>query len=158
LTDTTALKQQSKHTQQSTISLDLAMLPSSSNTNSHPGDAFDSSDAGLEKWMAFPVKESNTEIKEEGTMTEWRQLNPKSSENGKVSKRSSGDKSVERASTESERTFPRASQELKDALSNLQQTFVVSDATRPDCPIMYASAGFYSMTGYSAKEIIGKNW
>lgn len=53
--------------------------------------------------------------------------------------------------------MPRVSQELKDALSNLQQTFVVSDATRPDIPIIYASAGFYTMTGYSAKEIIGRN-
>ena len=54
-------------------------------------------------------------------------------------------------------SLPRVSQELKDALSNLQQTFVVSDATRPDCPIIYASAGFYTMTGYSPKEVIGRN-
>ncbi|XP_047310369.1 phototropin-2-like [Impatiens glandulifera] len=52
---------------------------------------------------------------------------------------------------------PRASQELKDALSTLQQTFVVSDATKPDCPIVYASSGFFTMTGYSSKEIVGKN-
>nr|AML77009.1 putative LOV domain-containing protein [Calycanthus floridus] len=57
----------------------------------------------------------------------------------------------------SESAFPRVSQELKDALSTLQQTFVVSDATKPDCPIMYASAGFFSMTGYSGKEVIGRN-
>nr|AML77584.1 putative LOV domain-containing protein [Masdevallia yungasensis] len=54
-------------------------------------------------------------------------------------------------------SFPRVSQGLKDALSSLKQTFVVSDARMPDCPIMYASAGFYSMTGYSVKEIIGSN-
>ncbi|KAM7255775.1 hypothetical protein ACFE04_011516 [Oxalis oulophora] len=53
--------------------------------------------------------------------------------------------------------FPRVSQELKDALATLQQTFVVSDATKPDCPIMYASSGFFSMTGYSSKEVIGRN-
>uniref|UniRef100_A0A126WXU9 non-specific serine/threonine protein kinase n=1 Tax=Austrobaileya scandens TaxID=13351 RepID=A0A126WXU9_9MAGN len=53
--------------------------------------------------------------------------------------------------------FPRVSQELKDALSTLQQTFVVSNATRPDCPVMYASAGFFSMTGYSPEEVIGRN-
>lgn len=53
--------------------------------------------------------------------------------------------------------FPRVSQELKDALANLQQTFVVSDATKPDCPIMYASTGFFTMTGYSSKEVIGRN-
>ncbi|KAL9370356.1 hypothetical protein Peur_035496 [Populus x canadensis] len=53
--------------------------------------------------------------------------------------------------------FPRVSQELKDALATLQQTFVVSDATKPDCPIMYASGGFFTMTGYSSKEVIGRN-
>lgn len=52
---------------------------------------------------------------------------------------------------------PRVSQELRDALSSLQQTFVVSDATKPDCPIMYASSGFFTMTGYSSKEVIGRN-
>uniref|UniRef100_M1C1T9 Phototropin-2 n=1 Tax=Solanum tuberosum TaxID=4113 RepID=M1C1T9_SOLTU len=54
--------------------------------------------------------------------------------------------------------FPRVSQDLKDALATLQQTFVVSDATKPDCPIVYASSGFFSMTGYSSKEIVGRNW
>nr|AML78235.1 putative LOV domain-containing protein [Galax urceolata] len=53
--------------------------------------------------------------------------------------------------------IPRVSQELKEALANLQQTFVVSDATKPDCPIMYASSGFFSMTGYTSKEVIGRN-
>uniref|UniRef100_A0A126X330 non-specific serine/threonine protein kinase n=1 Tax=Illicium floridanum TaxID=13098 RepID=A0A126X330_ILLFL len=53
--------------------------------------------------------------------------------------------------------LPRVSQELKDALATLQQTFVVSDATKPECPIMYASSGFFGMTGYSAKEVIGRN-
>ncbi|XP_024962687.1 phototropin-2 [Cynara cardunculus var. scolymus] len=54
-------------------------------------------------------------------------------------------------------TQPRVSQELKDALATLQQTFVVSDATKPDCPIMYASSGFFTMTGYSSKEVVGRN-
>nr|AML77514.1 putative LOV domain-containing protein [Mirabilis jalapa] len=53
--------------------------------------------------------------------------------------------------------MPRASQELKEALASLQQTFVVSDATKPECPIMYASSGFFTMTGYSSKEVIGRN-
>ena len=53
---------------------------------------------------------------------------------------------------------PRVSKDLKDALETFQQTFVVSDATRPDCPILYASAGFFKMTGYSSKEVIGRNW
>ncbi|XP_078160017.1 phototropin 2 [Carex rostrata] len=133
------------------------MLPSSSKTNLPSGEVSDTSETGLEKWMAFPTKQTNSEITEEGAIAEWGQLDPKPSENGKPRNRSSGDKSVERASTESNSGIPRVSQELKDALSNLQQTFVVSDATKPDCPIMYASAGFYSMTGYSVKEVIGKN-
>lgn len=54
--------------------------------------------------------------------------------------------------------LPRISEDLRDALSAFQQTFVVSDATKPDCPILYASAGFYKMTGYLAKEVIGRNW
>lgn len=54
--------------------------------------------------------------------------------------------------------LPRVSQELKDALASLQQTFVVSDATKPECPIMFASSGFFTMTGYSSKEVVGRNW
>nr|AML78069.1 putative LOV domain-containing protein [Myristica fragrans] len=56
-----------------------------------------------------------------------------------------------------EKGIPRVSEDLKDALSAFQQTFVVSDATKPDFPIMYASAGFFNMTGYLAKEVIGRN-
>ncbi|CAD5176358.1 unnamed protein product [Musa acuminata subsp. malaccensis] len=53
--------------------------------------------------------------------------------------------------------IPRVSEDLREALSAFQQTFVVSDATKPDHPIMYASAGFFNMTGYLAKEVIGRN-
>uniref|UniRef100_A0A126X439 non-specific serine/threonine protein kinase n=1 Tax=Woodsia scopulina TaxID=1498956 RepID=A0A126X439_9MONI len=53
--------------------------------------------------------------------------------------------------------IPRVSKDLKDALETFQQTFVVSDATRQDYPILYASAGFFKMTGYSSKEVIGRN-
>ena len=53
---------------------------------------------------------------------------------------------------------PKVSQELKAALATLQQTFVVSDATKPDLPVVYASTGFFEMTGYSAREVIGNNW
>nr|AML79586.1 putative LOV domain-containing protein [Phaeoceros carolinianus] len=53
--------------------------------------------------------------------------------------------------------LPKVSRDIKDALSTFQQTFVVSDATKPDFPILYASAGFFSMTGYSSREVIGRN-
>lgn len=70
--------------------------------------------------------------------------------------RTSGDSSEDGFGKE--RGFPRVSNELKDALSTFQQTFVVSDATKPDYPILYASAGFFKMTGYTSKEVIGRNW
>uniref|UniRef100_A0A126WXJ8 non-specific serine/threonine protein kinase n=1 Tax=Ceratodon purpureus TaxID=3225 RepID=A0A126WXJ8_CERPU len=53
--------------------------------------------------------------------------------------------------------LPKVSRHIKDALSTFQQTFVVSDATQPDFPILYASAGFFNMTGYTPKEVIGRN-
>ncbi|XP_058073309.1 phototropin-2-like isoform X2 [Magnolia sinica] len=81
-----------------------------------------------------------------------------SGEGSKISLEKSADlRSSGESNSGLESAFPRVSQELKDALSSLQQTFVVSDATRPDYPIMYASAGFFSMTGYSTKEVIGRN-
>nr|AML78885.1 putative LOV domain-containing protein [Strelitzia reginae] len=128
-----------------------------------------------EKWMAFP-----TEILEETSKTERTQLlKQRLGEWGIVVSSGSGDSNKKseslraswegnklsmerisgstRTSDESSYGVPRVSQELKDALSILRQTFVVSDATRPDCPILYASTGFFSMTGYSAKEVIGRN-
>ncbi|KAK9987502.1 hypothetical protein SO802_027741 [Lithocarpus litseifolius] len=68
-----------------------------------------------------------------------------------------GSAKVSSASASASGDFPRVSQELKTALATLQQTFVVSDAAKPDCPIMYASSGFFTMTGYSSKEVIGRN-
>lgn len=38
---------------------------------------------------------------------------------------------------------------LLPALSKVQECFVLSDASLPDCPIVYASQGFLAMTGYS---------
>ncbi|KAL7085086.1 hypothetical protein ACP275_14G260900 [Erythranthe tilingii] len=74
------------------------------------------------------------------------------------SMRSSGDMSDDGgAGVGREKGFPRVSEDLKDALSTFQQTFVVSDASKPDFPIMYASAGFFNMTGYTSKEVIGRN-
>ena len=35
--------------------------------------------------------------------------------------------------------------------------FVVSDARGKDCPIVYASDGFYKLTGYAPHEVIGRN-
>nr|AML78657.1 putative LOV domain-containing protein [Physocarpus opulifolius] len=76
--------------------------------------------------------------------------------NSSNSVRSSGELSADDVLKE-RGNIPRVSNDLKDALSTFQQTFVVSDATKPDYPIMYASAGFFKMTGYTSKEVIGRN-
>jgi PAS domain S-box-containing protein len=39
----------------------------------------------------------------------------------------------------------------------MRHTFVIADATLPDCPLVYASEGFLAMTGYSAAEVLGHN-
>ncbi|RDX60165.1 Phototropin-1, partial [Mucuna pruriens] len=66
--------------------------------------------------------------------------------NSQNSARTSGD------SSDGGDGIPRVSEDVMGALSAFQQTFVVSDATRPDYPILYASAGFFRMTGYTSKE------
>lgn len=134
----------------------------------------------VEKWMAFPSGSgsgeessftlptppslsSGKEIVEEpggsGSGSKQQGWWPKPEQRGRSSSGTGmGSAKPSMEGRGSSDALPRVSQELKDALSNLQQTFVVSDATRPDIPIIYASAGFYTMTGYSAKEIIGRNW
>nr|AML79637.1 putative LOV domain-containing protein [Phlebodium pseudoaureum] len=53
--------------------------------------------------------------------------------------------------------LPRVSKDVLDALEGFQQTFVIADGTKPDLPIMYASAGFFKMTGYTSAEVVGRN-
>nr|AML76470.1 putative LOV domain-containing protein [Cosmarium tinctum] len=69
----------------------------------------------------------------------------------------SGDPGSARASGAGGPKVLGAKAELRDALTAFQQTFVMVDATKPDFPVMFASEGFYQMTGYSALETIGKN-
>ncbi|KAG8363784.1 hypothetical protein BUALT_Bualt19G0058300 [Buddleja alternifolia] len=124
------------------------------------------------KWMAFefdPTQESQKIKKRIAERTaEWGlvvrtddvsegSFHAIVNEEGERSKHSSERFGSTRTSEEYISEFPRASQEIKDALATLQQTFVVSDATKPDCPIVYASSGFFTMTGYSSKEVIGRN-
>jgi PAS domain S-box-containing protein len=53
--------------------------------------------------------------------------------------------------------LPLLSHKLKDVLSKFEHAFVISDATWREFPIIYASAGFFSLTGYSPQEVIGQN-
>ncbi|KAI5064652.1 hypothetical protein GOP47_0021322 [Adiantum capillus-veneris] len=45
-----------------------------------------------------------------------------------------------------------------DLISAFQHnSFIVVDALKPDFPIIYASTGFFNLTGYTSREVIGGN-
>ncbi|HEY9662675.1 MAG TPA: PAS domain S-box protein, partial [Allocoleopsis sp.] len=51
-----------------------------------------------------------------------------------------------------------AALELSDrAISATSVGVVISDATQPDLPVIYANSGFERITGYAAREVIGSN-
>nr|AML76969.1 putative LOV domain-containing protein [Heuchera sanguinea] len=142
------------NTNTSTSDIQPQVLPLGSGSGSH---------VNKNKWMAFEgeLPEIIT-LSDDTAATDPNPNRAATSEReGNTSKNSSDRFAMESTSRTSDDVnygaFPRVSQDLKDALATLQQTFVVSDATKPDCPIMYASSGFFSMTGYSSKEVIGRN-
>lgn len=47
--------------------------------------------------------------------------------------------------------------DLATTVERVQQNFVISDPSIPDCPIVFASDGFCEMTGYDRYEILGRN-
>lgn len=46
---------------------------------------------------------------------------------------------------------------LIKSLTSGQQNFVLSDPRLPDNPIVYASDGFYQLTGYTREQVLGRN-
>lgn len=46
---------------------------------------------------------------------------------------------------------------LVESLTSGQRCFVLSDPKLPDNPIVFATPDFYSMTGYSSKQVLGRN-
>lgn len=52
---------------------------------------------------------------------------------------------------------PGTAEQLTKVLAGLRHTFVVADATQPDLPLVFASEGFYQMTGYGPSEVLGHN-
>lgn len=60
---------------------------------------------------------------------------------------------AEKSSTELE----KSDFTLMESLSGSQQNFVLSDPRLPDNPIVFASPGFYKLTGYTSKEVLGRN-
>lgn len=53
--------------------------------------------------------------------------------------------------------LPEVQPMLTKALAGIRHTFVVSDPSLPDCPIVFASEGFYEMCGYTQEEVLGFN-
>ncbi|KAK7257749.1 hypothetical protein RIF29_31961 [Crotalaria pallida] len=101
---------------------------------------------GIKVRSSGGVEEANTEVV----------LSRRDSKNNSV-RRSSGDSSD--GDGGGGRGKARvSSEELRDALSAFgNSTFVVTDARKEGKEIMYASEGFFKMTGYTSKEVIGRN-
>lgn len=55
------------------------------------------------------------------------------------------------------RTLDDPDYSLVKALQTAQQNFVITDPSLPDNPIVYASQGFLSLTGYELDEVLGRN-
>jgi PAS domain S-box-containing protein len=51
----------------------------------------------------------------------------------------------------------RSDFQLMDSLSAGQQNFVLSDPRLPDNPIVFATPGFYKLTGYTPEQVLGRN-
>ncbi len=54
-------------------------------------------------------------------------------------------------------TMDQADSALMNSLATGQKCFVLSDPKLPDNPIVFASQGFYDLTGYTSKEVLGRN-
>lgn len=55
------------------------------------------------------------------------------------------------------RTLDDPDYSLVKALQTAQQNFVISDPSVPDNPIVYASQGFLTLTGYTLDQVLGRN-
>ena len=54
-------------------------------------------------------------------------------------------------------SLEKADFNLMESLTTGQQNFVLSDPRLPDNPIVYASPGFYVLTGYTQDQVLGRN-
>eukprot|EP01025_Chloroclados_australasicus_P036659 TRINITY_DN3735_c1_g1_i3.p1 TRINITY_DN3735_c1_g1~~TRINITY_DN3735_c1_g1_i3.p1 ORF type:complete len:703 (-),score=87.15 TRINITY_DN3735_c1_g1_i3:1551-3659(-) len=55
------------------------------------------------------------------------------------------------------KVFPRVALDLATTVERIQQNFVISDPSLPDCPIVFASDAFLELSGYSREEVLGRN-
>ena len=70
---------------------------------------------------------------------------------------SDGSAPIEGVSKTDSETLMKADFNLIESLATSQQNFVLSDPRLPDNPIVYASAGFYELTGYTREQVLGRN-
>ena len=56
-----------------------------------------------------------------------------------------------------ETALVRSDFNLMECLASGQQNFVLSDPRLPDNPIVFATPGFYKLTGYTQEQVLGRN-
>jgi PAS domain S-box-containing protein len=61
------------------------------------------------------------------------------------------------ASNSAARALDDPDYSLVKALQTAQQNFVITDPAMPDNPIVYASQGFLTLTGYTLDQVLGRN-
>lgn len=68
-----------------------------------------------------------------------------------------GEDGVTTTNNSGKTSLAKVDRTLMGALNAAQQCFVLSDPKLPDNPIIFASPGFYNLTGYTSKEVLGRN-
>lgn len=68
-----------------------------------------------------------------------------------------GDKETAESQEKRATALVRSDFQLMESLTTGQQNFVLSDPRLPDNPIVFATPGFYKLTGYSQEQVLGRN-
>lgn len=68
-----------------------------------------------------------------------------------------GDKATAESEEKKTTALVRSDFQLMESLTSGQQNFVLSDPRLPDNPIVFATPGFYKLTGYSQEQVLGRN-
>mmetsp|Transcript_13741 Transcript_13741/g.20024 ORF Transcript_13741/g.20024 Transcript_13741/m.20024 type:complete len:534 (-) Transcript_13741:206-1807(-) len=66
-------------------------------------------------------------------------------------------KNAEKEKSDDAKELVRSDFCLIESLTSGQQNFVLSDPRLPDNPIVFASPGFYELTGYTQDQVLGRN-
>lgn len=68
-----------------------------------------------------------------------------------------GDKANGEVQEKKTTALVRSDFQLMESLTSGQQNFVLSDPRLPDNPIVFATPGFYKLTGYTQEQVLGRN-